>query len=589
MAFRPTPEIEITVITEPQGKHEDLFNSFVLVYEDLFPDPLARPDPTDIANWIEAEQYSPESTTWPELLIVSHVDREVTGFIQLNYHRTNPFAYGAFLGISKKWRFRTSFQSLVSRAEDQLLRLQPHCQGVFFEVDLIDFGLVEQWARAGDTANDVMREQSRRLWRISLFQNMGAGLLLDDDGRPFPILQLVEKNEKTHFLMFRPAKGADFPRFDLSFLDTYYDLARAGFSRSIPGYESYLQDVIARQKSRINSRLHFGKLYITPGMKQIMGEFRFGGRSSSLSASLKGPSPEGLYPWCETLPFPLASIFRAWRTTLIRDFKTKYEYLLRFFEATAEFMSVILLSAFSHNNELIPPHREKLAEAMRNQGLSFTRATFGTWKLIFEYLSSQTRRLSKEECRALFSDLSPEFYQALSTVELASVLSTTNKWRNDWQGHGGAVGPEEAKLRNEQLLGQLQKLHQILGNGWTHTRLVHSLQCIPSGGMFENEVEILMGSHSQFEKAALQMNTWLDTKCLYLCGQDSRQALKLLPLVRVGPSPPSANNACYFFNRLEDNGNARFISYHFTDQSALTGHNDQAQEAIEAIKALRLP
>ena len=41
-----TPEItpEITVITEPRGKHEDLFNSFVSVYEDLFPDPLARPD-----------------------------------------------------------------------------------------------------------------------------------------------------------------------------------------------------------------------------------------------------------------------------------------------------------------------------------------------------------------------------------------------------------------------------------------------------------------------------------------------------------------------------------------------------------------
>ena len=565
-----------------------MFNSFVSVYEDLFPDPLARPDPIDIANWIEAEQLSPESAIWPELLIVAHVDGEVTGFVQLNYHRTKPFAYGAFLGISEKWRTRTSFQSLVSRAEDQLLRLQPHCQGVFFEVDLIDFNLIEQCVRTGVIANDVMlREQSRRLWRISLFQNMGAGLLLDDDGHPIPIIQLVARNEKTHFLMFRPAKGVDFPTIELSFLDTYYDLARAGFSASIPDYEAYLQDVIARQKSRINSRLHFGKLYITPAMKQIMGTFRFGVRSSSLSSSLKRLPSEGLYEWCEALPFPLASIYRAWRATLIRDFKTKYEYLLHFFEATAEFMSVILLSAFSPHGELLAPHGEKLAEAMRKQNLSLTKATFGTWKLIFEYLSSQTRQLSKEDCRALFSDLSPEFCQAVSSVKLALLLSTTNQLRNDWRGHGGAVGPEEARLRNEQLLGELQKLHQILGDTWIHTQLVHSLHCIPSGGIFENEVEVLMGSNSEFLKEARQMDTWLDTKHLYISGTESRKALKLLPLIRVGPSPPSANNACYFFNRLEPNGDARFISYHFLDRPPLSGQfNAQAQEAI---KALRLP
>ena len=62
------------------------------------------------------------------------------------------------------------------------------------------------------------------------------------------------------------------------------------------------------------------------------------------------------------------------------------------------------------------------------------------------------------------------------------------------------------------------------------------------------------------------MSTWLDVEQLYLpARKDVGRALRLLPLVKVGPSPQSAKNACYFFNRLERDG-ARFVSYHFTDR-----------------------
>ncbi len=66
--------------------------------------------------------------------------------MHLNYHRTIPFAFGAFLGIAKDWRTVTPMRWLVSQAEERLLRLQPHCEGVFFEVDPIDLALIEQWA-----------------------------------------------------------------------------------------------------------------------------------------------------------------------------------------------------------------------------------------------------------------------------------------------------------------------------------------------------------------------------------------------------------------------------------------------------------
>src|SRR5205823_14292929 len=60
------------------------------------------------------------------------------------------------------------------------------------------------------------------------------------------------------------------------------------------------------------------------------------------------PAPN-LEQWFETLPFPLASILRAWQATPSQDFKTKHEHLLHFFEGTAQFISIIFLSAYRSN------------------------------------------------------------------------------------------------------------------------------------------------------------------------------------------------------------------------------------------------
>lgn len=317
--------------------------------------------------------------------------------------------------------------------------------------------------------------------------------------------------------------------------------------------------------------------------------------SERLSCGLKEHTAERLDQWVETLPFPLASILRAWQATPSKDFKTKHEHLLHFFEATAEFVSVIMLSAFSSNEPLFGEHKQKLAEAMQKQNLSFQRATFGTWKLVVEYLGKQTRELLSENgkktddaqndravCADIFSDQSLVIPQALCRKELAAILSTTNKMRNDWSGHGGVVGQEEAQLRNEQLLAEVQKLRETLADTWSDVQLVHALHCRPRRNVFENEVAVLMGSNSEFLKETRSMSTWLDVERLYLSKKDSVRALKLLPLIQVGPSPQSAKNACYFFSRLEREG-ARFVSYHFTDQPE---RKEQFSEATETINFL---
>lgn len=309
----------------------------------------------------------------------------------------------------------------------------------------------------------------------------------------------------------------------------------------------------------------------------------------------KNLSTDQLDHWFETLPFPLASILRAWQAAPSRDYKVKHEHLLHFFEATAEFVSVILLSAYSANEEVFRPHKEKLRDALKKQHLSFQRATFGTWKLVVEYLGKQTRILlsddgkSKEKaredidlCEFLFADPSLQLAEALSQKQLVEILSITNKMRNDWSGHGGVVGQEEAFLRNESLLTKVLELQQTMADLWKQVQLVHAHHCRPRNGVFEHEISVLMGSNSEFLKEQRNMSAWLDVDRLYVLRRGSMRGLELLPLIQVGPSPQSAKNACYFFNRLESDG-ARFVSYHYVDQPEL---KDQFTNATQAISRL---
>src|SRR5262249_22182610 len=154
------------------------------------------------------------------------------------------------------------------------------------------------------------------------------------------------------------------------------------------------------------------------------------------------------------------------------------EHLLHFFEALAEFVSVILLSAFSSNPSLFASHKLKITESMRKQNLSFEKATFGAWKLVVEYLGKQTRELlagdkdARALCAELFSDPTLLLPESLSNKGLAATLSATNKVRNDWTGHGGVVGQTESQLRNEQLLAEVQKLREPMADTWSNVQLV---------------------------------------------------------------------------------------------------------------------
>jgi hypothetical protein len=119
----------------------------------------------------------------------------------------------------------------------------------------------------------------------------------------------------------------------------------------------------------------------------------------------------------------------------------------------------------------------------------------------------------------------------------------------------------------------------VLADTWSVTQLIRALHTVNRRGVFENEVAVLMGSNSEFLKETRPMAISMDVERIYLSTRRATQALRLLPLVQIGPSPQSAKNACYFFSRLEADG-ARFVSYHYADKPELKGQFEDATEAI---------
>jgi hypothetical protein len=86
---------------------------------------------------------------------------------------------------------------------------------------------------------------------------------------------------------------------------------------------------------------------------------------------------EGLVPWADTLPFPLASIL--WHFEAEPDEAIKVDYLLKFFEALAQFAATVLLSACISDSELFDANRFGWFGVAEHRPIGLQRASFGAW------------------------------------------------------------------------------------------------------------------------------------------------------------------------------------------------------------------
>ena len=289
--------------------------------------------------------------------------------------------------------------------------------------------------------------------------------------------------------------------------------------------------------------------------------------------------------WIDTLPFPLATIlwrYRAEGASLLE----KSESLLHFFEALAEFMATVHLSAFSSDPEIWSAQGRKLFKALDKKNHSLERGTFGSWRSITGYLGARCRELAHKTpdvCFSLYRTRNLETLRMLGSSTLSTVLQRANGMRNDLS-HGGAVGEQQAKSIHAELLSLVQQYRGVVGRHWLDYELLQPGEARFRDGISHYKARRLMGARTPCPVVDRESIDQMDDRMLYLFDPSSNRGLQMLPFVRMLPSPPNEPNACYFFNRVQA-GQCRYVSYYFDKDPDRV---DAFSDTLEAIRQLQV-
>ncbi|WIG60215.1 MAG: hypothetical protein OJF49_002963 [Ktedonobacterales bacterium] len=299
---------------------------------------------------------------------------------------------------------------------------------------------------------------------------------------------------------------------------------------------------------------------------------------------------ERFQDWLDTLPFPLASILWTYHT-LGNDAQRRYERLLHFFEALAEFLAAVLVSGFRMDAEFFEGRKTVLKTVVTPQ--SFEKSAFGTWVRIAENLASEGRALLNGEpeiqarCLRMFrvGESNREMLTMLFESRIIGKLQEANKIRNVWMGHTGIVGSSNARERLAILERLLADVRTVFGTRWQSYKLLKTGTASLREGVYRHQVEMIVGTRTPFEQAEVLTDEMMEDSQLYLLSVGERKPLRLFPLVKVMPSPKTAANACYFYNRMEGTKGLRFVSYHFEQDADITDGFPDTADALRQLMA----
>ncbi|MHA1280434.1 MAG: hypothetical protein ACTSQ8_24970 [Candidatus Helarchaeota archaeon] len=313
------------------------------------------------------------------------------------------------------------------------------------------------------------------------------------------------------------------------------------------------------QNIRLDLESTQNKLWSNPKQyKTIMKEIR----------NFDRQSVEMMNDWIESLPFPLASILRRYKST--SETRDKVDHLLHFFEAYAQFNTTLLLSIYYQDDEIFQANKNGWINP-ENAFCRNKRASFGNWVTIGERIAKFTRiQISDQKKRNKILDLfhteNLSFINLISNKEIYKVLKNTNLYRNDWIGHGGICNETEYTHRLALLERELTTVRELVKDNFTDFLLVQPKTMVFSKGIFKNTVRKIMGSNTSYEEIKVKTNIALDEKELYFIEKYRNDPLLLLRFFRMLPSPTTEQNACYFYSRFDGQG-IRYVSYHFENQS----------------------
>lgn len=291
-----------------------------------------------------------------------------------------------------------------------------------------------------------------------------------------------------------------------------------------------------------------------------------------LAATVENLNREDSFPaWLDSLPFPLASILWTYHTVK-KDPLRGYLMLLHFFEALAQYLATILMSAIVRDSAVFSQVWEAVRNLMQDR-FSLKSPTFGMWTGIHQSVAKQIRVDIHQDAdgarywqRMLACD-DLELLKILVGKEMASLLQKATDRRNAWSGHGNAVAHNE--VRHEEARKLLLQFRELVGTKWSTYSLVLPETTRKSRGRLFAETRLLMGQRTPFDSKEFLVTDNLEEGVMHLVGGDSGNICELLPFVRLGQNPRKPLDTCYFYNGLR-HGEVEFKVYQSQDAETVT-------------------
>jgi hypothetical protein len=297
-----------------------------------------------------------------------------------------------------------------------------------------------------------------------------------------------------------------------------------------------------------------------------------------------------LQAFIENLPFPLATIL--WRYEADAEEKSQVDHLLRFFQASAAFVTVVLLSAFHSDEALFNAEKRDWFRHVRG---NLRKTTFGSWTKLGATMAASVRRLlngsSAEKARILRAFAIDEaFTETVVEESLWGILDDAREIRNQ-EAHSGIVGPEDVRGWHAELGQLLSKFRRVIAPGLEKVRLIRPGRSENIRGIRRyDKISVLQGPNGIFRQATLEALFEMEGgDALYLITSGLsplRSALRLLPLLQLRPLPQRAEHAFYFYNASVGD-DIEFVSYHFEAESRVNMVDPEVVQLIDELKEPR--
>tara|TARA_B100000767_G_scaffold192142_1_gene179320 strand:- start:64 stop:2577 length:2514 start_codon:yes stop_codon:yes gene_type:complete len=341
----------------------------------------------------------------------------------------------------------------------------------------------------------------------------------------------------------------------------------------LPDYKTQL-NISESQNKLENKKNYLNELIYDISSVKVFKDERILKEISKMNAE-----DNSLEVWNNTLPFPISSVL-TWYIKTNKKPK-KFSYLLRFFEAYTQFISVVLLSALASDREFYKKNKSNWQSDSQPKWI--TKSSFGHWLFLYGKLRDFIKgQYEKEDTKEFIINLigqgSSSFVEFITNRQIIDILNRTCNIRNEYDAHSGMMTKDFQAMHLNSLEKHLNQIRERVSYEFDDFIVVYPINSeLNRDGLNYNDCKLLKGPITPFIEQEVITSKQLVSKQLYFQIDQGQTPVKLLPFMKFFEE----TKAFYYYSRT-DVGNIKYISHHYEDsEDTLEPKGEEWDEDIE--------